>query len=385
MIIRRQDLEQEEKRLAPYGCRSVESRGRDNPIAPDLLRTDFQRDRDRIIHTSAFRKLEFKTQVFVVTAGDYHRTRLTHTMEVAQIARILARALGVNPDLSEAISLAHDLGHTPFGHAGEEAMRECMKDHGGFEHNSQSLRIVEFIEERYPEYPGLNLTWEVREGIIKHDTAYDKPASNPRFLPGKMPTLEAQVVDLADEIAYNCADLDDALKMGYIQEDDLKEVAWLHGLFDRARSEAGVTARQKYVRFRALGYLYDAHVDDAIEHTGRMLEESGVASPDDVREYPGRIVDFSPQFKSRIQQLKTFLLQRVYFHPKTLVNSERGKRFIGNLFEAYLGNPGLMPFKYQKKVETEGAHRVICDYISGMTDRYLHEQIRALFHPEVSR
>ncbi|MCC5877746.1 MAG: deoxyguanosinetriphosphate triphosphohydrolase [Candidatus Sumerlaeia bacterium] len=383
MIIRRQELEQDEKRMAPYACRAVESRGRDNPIAPDLLRTDFQRDRDRVIHTQAFRKLEFKTQVFVVTASDYHRTRLTHTMEVAQIARTLARSLGVNPDLSEAIALAHDLGHTPFGHAGEDAMRECMKDHGGFEHNSQSLRIIEFLEERYPDYPGLNLTFEVREGIIKHDTQYDKPSANPRFLPGKMATLEAQVVDLADEIAYNCADLDDALKMGYIEEEDLREVEWLHDLFDKARSEAGVTARQKYVRFRALGYLYDAHVNSAIDHTGLMLEKSGVASTEEVREYPGRLVDFDAEFKERIQLLKDFLLQRVYFHPKTLVNSERGKRFIVELFNSYLKNPRLMPFKFQKKVETEGAHRVVCDYISGMTDRYLHEQYRALFHPEV--
>lgn len=383
MITRRNELEQEEKRLAPYAAKAAESRGREHPIAPDILRTDFQRDRDRIIHCAAFRKLELKTQVFVVTAGDYHRTRLTHTMEVAQIARTLGRALGLNTDLIEAIALAHDLGHTPFGHAGEDAMRACMKDHGGFEHNAQGLRIVEYIEERYPDYPGLNLTFEVREGIIKHDTDYDKPATNPRFLPGKMATLESQTCDISDEIAYNCADLDDSLKLGYLEEEDLKEIPWVHELFSKARRETGNTARDKYVRFRAIGHLYDAHVDDVIGYTSIGLEKSGVRDVDEVRAYAGRLVDFSPAMKGRLRLLKDFLLQRVYMHPRTVVNSERGKRFITHLFEAYLDNQRLMPFKYQKKIATEGLHRVICDYISGMTDRYLHEQYRALFHPEV--
>lgn len=383
MITRRGDLEQEEKRLAPYACQAARTRGRDNPIAPDLLRTCYQRDRDRIIHCSAFRKLEFKTQVFVVTAGDYHRTRLTHSMEVAQIGRTLARAFGLNPDLTEAIALAHDLGHTPFGHAGEEAMSACMAEHGGFEHNTQSLRIVEYIEERYPEYPGLNLTWEVREGIIKHDTTYDKPAADTRFLPDLRPTLEAQVCDVADQTAYNCADLDDALKMGYLNEDDLGEIPWLHELFESARQQAGVTARHKYVRYRAIGNLYDAHVEDILSASAKALEESGVASVDEVREYPDRLIRFSDEFREKLRSLQQFLMNRVYMHPKTVTNSERGKKFIRELFQAYLGNTRLLPFKYQGKVESEGAHRVICDYISGMTDRYLHEQYRGLFHPEV--
>lgn len=383
MINRRQHMEQEERRLAPYACKSLGSRGRENPIAPDTLRTDFQRDRDRIIHCSAFRKLELKTQVFVITASDYHRTRLTHTMEVAQIARTLSRALALNADLTEAIALAHDLGHTPFGHAGEDAMRECMEGHGGFEHNAQGLRIVEYLEERYPEYPGLNLSYEVREGIIKHDSEYDSPTCDERFEPGKAATLEAQVTDLADEVAYNCADLDDALKMDYVDEEDLKEIPWLHDLFERARHEAGQTARGKYIRFRAIGNLYDAHVDDILNRTSGLLEKSGVASVDDVRDHQGRLVDFSEEFKTRISMLKSFLLQRVYHHPRTLVNSERGKTFITQLFRAYEKNPRLMPFKFQKKIETDGLHRVICDYLSGMTDRYLHEQFRALFHPEI--
>lgn len=384
MIVRRGELEHEEARLAPYACKAAESRGRENPIAPDPLRTAFQRDRDRIIHSSAFRKLEFKTQVFVTTAGDYHRTRLTHTMEVAQIGRTLARALALNVDLAEAIALAHDTGHTPFGHAGEDAMRECMADHGGFEHNAQGLRVVEFLEERYPDYPGLNLTYEVREGIIKHDTDYDKPAGDARF-PGRMGSLESQVVDISDEVAYNCADLDDALKMGYLEEDDLKEIGWLYDLFSRARNEAGTTARKKYIRYRAIGALYDMHVEDVLNNTSELLQASGVTSVDEVREHEGRLVDFSEPLKEKLRMLKSFLLQRVYMHPKTMINSERGKRFIRELFGAYVANPRLMPFKHQKKIEAEGIHRVVCDYISGMTDRYTQAQYRALFNPENDR
>jgi len=385
MIQRRTDLEQEEKRLAPYAMRSGKSAGRENPIAPDMLRTDFQRDRDRIIHCSAFRKLELKTQVFVPTHSDYHRTHLTHTMEVAQIARTLARALCRNADLTEAIALAHDLGHTPFGHAGEDAMRRCMAAHGGFEHNEQGLRIVEFLEERYPEYPGLNLTFEVREGIIKHDTAYDHPTSNPRFHAGKMATMESQIVDLADEIAYNCADLDDSLKLHYIAEEDLREIGWVDELFQRARQDAGGTTRGKYIRFRAIGVLYEMHVEDALAHTSDMLEKNVIKSVDDVRDHAGRIADFSTAYKVKLGELKKFLLDRVYLHPTTMTASQRGQRFLEQLFGAYLANPRLLPVKYQKKVESEGLHRVICDYLSGMTDRYLHKQYAALFTPEFNR
>ncbi len=383
MLFRRSEIEQEERRLAPYACKAAESRGRENPIAPDPWRTAFQRDRDRIIHASAFRKLEFKTQVFMTTAGDYHRTRLTHTAEVAQIARIIARALGLNVDLTEAIALAHDLGHTPFGHAGEEAMRVSMKDHGGFEHNAQGLRIVEILEERYPDHPGLNLTFEVREGIIKHDTLYDSPAADERYLPGQPATLECQVVDIADEIAYNCADLDDALKLAYIEEEDLLEIPWLDHLFQKARNESGTTSRRKYRRFAAIGELYEFHVHDALIASNELLQESGAGNVDEVREAGRRLVDFSPETKRKLAELKQFLLRRVYLHPKTLQNSERGRRFITTLFQTYIDKPALMPFKYQKRIEADGLHRVVCDYISGMTDRYLHEQYRGLFHPEI--
>ncbi len=383
MITRRNELEQEEERLAPYACRSARSKGRENPIAPDPWRTDFQRDRDRIIHCSAFRKLEFKTQVFMTTSGDYHRTRLTHTMEVAQIARTLSRSLNVNVDLTEAIALAHDLGHTPFGHAGEDAMKECMEEYGGFEHNAQGLRIVEFLEERYPDYPGLNLTFETREGIIKHDTDYDDPGTGHAYMPDKSGPLECQIVDAADEIAYNCADLDDALKLGYLDEEDLTEVPWIHDLFESARTQTGSTSRDKFVRFRAIGSLYDLHVEDVLHASSERIEKSGVSTVDEVRDHREKLINFSDDFRNKLRELKDFLLVRVYMHPKTMTNSERGKKFIRRLFNAYMANHRLLPVKFQKRIEEEGPERIICDYLSGMTDRYLHEQYRALYHPEI--
>ena len=379
-------LEKEESHLAPFAARSRQSEGRVHPAKPDPLRTDFQRDRDRIIHSSAFRKLEFKTQVFVAHAGgDYHRTRMTHSLEVAQIARTLGGALGLNTDLAEAIALGHDLGHTPFGHAGEEAMGECMKGHGGFEHNAQGLRVVELIEERYPDYPGLNLTYEVREGIIKHDTDYDRPDPHPGYRPGQPASLESQVCDLSDEIAYNNADLDDALEMGLIVENDLREVDWVWEFFDTARSKESLDVRAKFVKFRALSRLYDAHVQDALNYSASQIAGSGVQSLAEVYNQPGRLVSFSPEFLTRVQVLKKFLMERVYFHRRILVSTIKARRFVLALFGNYLENPRQMPLKFQRRIPEEGAHQVICDYIAGMTDRYLMEQYRASFMPEVVR
>lgn len=379
-LVTRQDHERIERELlAPWAAKAAESKGREYPSAPDPLRTEFQRDRDRIIHCSAFRKLEFKTQVHVITAGDYYRTRLTHTMEVAQIARTLARALNANSDLAEAIALCHDFGHTPFGHAGEESMRECMAKQGGFEHNEQGLRTVEYLEERSPKYPGMNLTFEVREGIIKHDTDYDKPTADERYLPGKKATLESQLCDLADEIAYNNADLDDALKMGLLTEDELLTVEWVGELFHRTRKEMP-EAPQKYVTYRVLSAMYDEHVNSVLTHTVEALHASGVKSADDVRNYPSRIADFSPSFKAKVAPLKRYLLDRVYFHPETMKNSLKARRMIRDLFHAYHEHPRLLPWKYQRRIEKEGAERVICDYISGMTDRYFNEQYVSIFY-----
>lgn len=383
-MLTREEIEQREKQyLAPYASFSTESRGREYPIEPDPLRTEFQRDRDRIIHSTAFRKLEYKTQVFIIHEGDYYRTRLTHTLEVAQLARTLARVLNLNVDLAEAIALAHDLGHTPFGHAGERAMEAMMEELGGFEHNVQGLRVVERLEERYPHFPGINLTWEVREGIIKHDTQYDKPASDPRFLPELSPTLESQVVDLADVIAYNNADLDDALKMGLIETDDLKSIDWVWDGFQKAREECGRSTRDKFVKYRAIGRMYDMHMMDAIDTTNKRLKQHAIRTLDDARRYPGRLVDFSDEFKARIEPLQQFLYKRVYRHPNTVRMATKAEKFILEMFRLYLDHPDQMPWKYQERIEQQGLRRVICDYISGMTDRYLMEEYKRAFEPQV--
>jgi len=386
MMLRREDIEEQELRtLAPWAVQSRHSRGREHASRPDPLRSEFQRDRDRVIHSSAFRKLEFKTQVFVTHAGDYPRTRLTHTIEVAQIARTLARALNLNVDLAEAIALAHDLGHTPFGHAGEEAMRACMKDHGGFEHNRQGLRVVTFLEERYPDRPGLNLTYEVREGIIKHDTTYDSPEPHPDYNPGCAATLEAQVCDLADEIAYTNADLDDALKMGFIALEDLRGIGWVSDLLERARHETPPDARSKFLRYKMLSRLYDACMHDVLEHSALRVEEGGVRTLDDVYAHPGRLVSFSPEFSAQLDELKDFLFRRVYQHPKSILYRVKAMRFVTAMFGHYMEHPGQMPWKYHPRIERDGAHRTVCDYVSGMTDRFLMEQYQASFMPEVIR
>ncbi len=380
----REDIERwEEAKLAPYGMRSARSRGREYPIDPDPIRTHFQRDRDRIIHSTAFRKLEYKTQVFIIHEGDYYRTRLTHTLEVAQIARTLARALGINVDLAEAIALSHDLGHTPFGHAGENAMKRMMADQGGFEHNVQGLRVVERLEERYPTMPGLNLTYELREGIIKHDTVYDRPTTDDRFDPNESPTLESQLVDLSDSIAYNNADLDDALKMGLLEIEDLKAVDWVWDLFDQARQDLGADVRDKFVKYRAIGKMYDLHVHDAINESRRRIRENNIRTVEDVRAFKGRLADFSDDFKGIMKPLQEFLFKRVYRHPHTVCMATKSEKFIEDMFQLYLDHPNQLPWKYQERIEEEGLKRVICDYISGMTDRYLMEEYKKAFSPTV--
>jgi len=379
----RQEVEQWERTaLAPYAQLSSASRGREHPIAPDPIRTAFQRDRDRIIHSTAFRKLEYKTQVFLIHEGDYYRTRLTHTLEVAQIARTLARALGINVDLAEAIALSHDLGHTPFGHAGENAMRRMMEDAGGFEHNVQGLRVVERLEERYPTIQGLNLTYELREGIIKHDTVYDRPAADERFRPEESPTLESQMVDLADATAYNNADLDDALKMGLLEMEDVKAVDWVWELFERARADFDSATRDKFIKYRAIGKMYDVHVEDIIQETRRRIEENNVRTLDDVRAFRGRLADFSDAFKAKMKPLQDFLFKRVYRHPNTVSMATKSEKFIEEMFQLYFEHPDQLPWKYQDRIPEEGIKRVICDYISGMTDRYLMEEYKKAFSPQ---
>jgi len=377
MLLSRQRLEEiEDAILAPYAMRSRHTRGRVHQEDEHPYRTAFQRDRDRILHTTAFRRLEYKTQVFVTYEGDYYRTRLTHTLESAQIGRTIARALGANEDLVEAITLAHDLGHPPFGHSGEEALQELMKDHGGFEHNSQSLRIVDVLEERYPGFRGLNLTWEVREGIIKHVTSYDK-ADASAFEPECNPTLEAQIVSAADEIAYTNHDLDDGLRSGMITPHDLKGIA----LWEEARADIpdpiDDMARHRIIR-RLIGW----HVTDLLEETERRLQTHRIASVEDVRHCPQILVGFSPQMQAKREELRHFLYARLYRHYRVVRMAEKARRIITDLFKAYLAMPEQLPPWVQERADGQPLHRVLCDYVAGMTDRYATEEYRKLFDPQ---
>lgn len=372
----------EDQLLAPYAMRSSRSRGRDVPLAQDTWRTEFQRDRDRIIHSAAFRKLEYKTQVYMVHYGDYFRTRLTHTMEVAQIARSLARNLQLNQDLTEAIALAHDVGHTPFGHSGEAALKRLLAAEGGFEHNEQGLRVVEVLEERFSDMRGLNLTYEVREGIIKHATEYDSPTVPDRYHPQEAPTLESQVCDVADEIAYNSHDIDDALKMNLITMKDLELVGWVAELFSQAKHRLPEDADEKFVKFRGLGKIIDLMVTDVMNTTMENLERQHVQSVEDVRAQKSRrLVGFSSEQTERNRQLKDFLLARVYRHPQVVRMATKAESFIEKLFELYVQIPEQLPIKYQKRIEQDGLKRVVTDYLSGMTDRYIQQDYIRAFHP----
>jgi dGTPase len=380
-MITRQNLEELEMRyLASYAVKSCQSRGRAYPEPEHPYRTAFQRDRDRIIHTTAFRRLEYKTQVFVNYEGDYYRTRLTHTIETAQIARIMARALGLNEDLTEAISLAHDLGHTPFGHSGEVALHELMREHGGFNHNCQSVRIVEKLERRYPDFPGLNLTWEVREGIIKHTTEYDA-ADASEYEPDLHATLEGQLVNAADEIAYTTHDLDDGLRSDLIQVSDLRNVPiWQETLTALGIQEHDFT---EMARHRAIRYLINREVTDVIKTVTQRLSELCIQSAEDVRRAPRPLVGFSAEMQARNRELKDFLLDRLYRHHRVIRMQVKAQRLIRRLFEAYLEEPRQLPLEIQARFLSEPPERVICDYIAGMTDRYAIQEYQSLFDPAV--
>ncbi|MGI8905625.1 MAG: deoxyguanosinetriphosphate triphosphohydrolase [Candidatus Sumerlaeaceae bacterium] len=382
-MLKATDLDKlENETLAPYAMRSAQSRGRDYTLKPDDWRTEFQRDRDRIIHSAAFRKLEYKTQVYMVHYGDYFRTRLTHTMEVAQIARSLARNLRLNQDLTEAIALAHDVGHTPFGHSGEVALKKLLASEGGFEHNEQGLRVVEFLEERYSDMPGLNLTWEVREGIIKHATEYDSPTVPDRFEPQIAPTLESQVCDVADEIAYNSHDIDDALKMGLIEQRDFRHVPWVWEIFEECQASSPSDASDKFVKYRAIGRIIDQLVTDAMNTSFENLQRLNITNVDDVRRQRAhRVIGLSAKQTELNRELKTFLMARVYRHPRVVRMAGKAERFIEQLFTLYVDVPGQLPLKYQARIERDGLKRVVTDYISGMTDRYLQEDYIRAFHP----
>jgi dGTPase len=377
MLAREYFEKQEAERLAPYGLRSAETRGRRHPEEEHPLRMAYQRDRDRVIHSSAFRRLEYKTQVFVNHEGDHYRTRLTHTMEASQIARTMARALRLNEDLAEAIVLAHDLGHTPFGHSGERALARLMKDHGGFEHNEQSLRIVEVLEERYPGFKGLNLTYETLEGIQKHRSSYDAPGGE-SF---RHPSLEGQLGDLSDEIAYNNHDIDDGIASGMLDRAALDEVAlWRENHGEIARRLSG--ADERIVTLATIRRLIDILVSDAIRATERRLSEGGITSPDDVRRCGERIVGFSEEVEAQKAELKAFLFDHLYRHTRVIRMGTKAERILEDLFGTYLSQPEQMPPRFVARLsEGEEIHRVIADYIAGMTDRYAMDEHKKLFDP----
>jgi dGTPase len=381
MVFSRNRLEEiEEASLALYGIKAHNSRGRLYPEEEPDYRTCFQRDRDRIIHTSAFRRLEYKTQVFVNYEGDYYRTRLTHTIEVAQIGRTVARALGANEDLVETICLAHDLGHPAFGHSGEATLGRLMKEYGGFEHNKQSLRIVTLLEHRYTEYPGLNLSWEVLEGIVKHETEYDK-SDAAEFNPELRGSLEAQITNIADELAYVAHDLDDGLRSGMITPSMLEGI----DLWEILRSSVGWHSGQldDLTRHRAIRRLIGLEVTDVAQTTAQKLQESAVRSVDELQQLPYNVVGFSDDLRRRNRQLKDFLYKNMYRHWRVMRMAVKAEQIITRLFEAYRGTPAIMPRHIQDIVAERGLERTICDYIAGMTDRFAIEEHRKLFDPEV--
>lgn len=381
MLFTRHQLEElEDQNLAPYAVRSKDSKGRKFSEDEPDYRTVFQRDRDRILHTTAFRRLEYKTQVFINYEGDYYRTRLTHTLEVAQIGRSVALALGANEDLVESICLAHDLGHPPFGHSGERALARLMIDHGGFDHNRQSLRIVTEIENRYPEFKGLNLTWEVLEGIVKHETEYDVSDAKD-FNPKLRGHLEAQITNAADELAYTAHDLDDGLRSGLITPDQLAGVSlWevINESIGRQRTEP----LDSLSRHRLIRRLIGIEITDLIQSIDRMIRRSGIRNMEELQKLPYNVVGFSEDMHRRNRELKDFLYNNLYKHYRVMRMSVKAEQVIERLFNAFVNEPSIMPYEFQATIENKGIYRSVCDYIAGMTDRYAVDEYQKLFNPE---
>ncbi len=376
--------------LAPYAQDPHRSRGRIRPEPAPTWRSEFQRDRDRIIHSSAFRRLEYKTQVFVNHEGDLFRTRLTHTLEVCQIARTIARALDLNEDLTEAITLAHDLGHTPFGHAGQDALNGCMRDYGGFEHNLQSLRVVDELEQRYAEFDGLNLTFETREGILKHCSANNARKLGElgqRFLERTQPSLEAQLANLADELAYNSHDVDDGLRAGLISVGQLEEFGLMGRLFRDVRGAHPALPRRRMI-YEAVRRMIGDQVADVIETSAAALAREKPADGNAVRQRNTALITFSESMQREHVELKRFLFRALYRHHRVYRMAEKAKRTVSRLFEAFMDDIALMPPQQHEKArlmqEQEGdpgRARGVADYIAGMTDRYAIDEFERLFDP----
>lgn len=377
--------------LAAYAADTATSRGRRYPEPAPNYRSEFQRDRDRIIHSAAFRRLEYKTQVFVNHEGDLFRTRLTHSIEVAQIARSIARALQLNEDLTEAISLAHDLGHTPFGHAGQDALNACMQDHGGFEHNLQSLRVVEELEERYADFPGLNLTFEAREGILKHCSqgkARELGELGERFLSRTQPSLEAQLTNLADGIAYNSHDVDDGLRSGLISLEQLGEIKLFQQQYDEVRSRYPDLHQRRKIH-EVVRRLINCQVVDLITTSKARLVQLNPASLQVIREQSEPLIVFSNEMRELNLELKRFLRQHLYRHYRVHRMSAKAGRVIRDLFDAFFQDPRLLPVEAQATLSrlkqeqgTMGQARGVADYIAGMTDRYAIREHGRIYNPE---
>ena len=376
--------------LAPYAANPACTRGRQHAEPAPAYRSEYQRDRDRIIHSAAFRRLEYKTQVFVNHEGDLFRTRLTHSIEVSQVARSIARALRLNEDLTEGIALAHDLGHTPFGHAGQDALNACMKDYGGFEHNLQSLRVIDELEERYAEFPGLNLTFETREGILKHcslKNAQTLGELGRRFIEKLQPSLEAQLTNLADEIAYNSHDVDDGLRSGLIDVEELADVALFREQYEIVRSLYPDLAPRRTIH-EVVRRLIGCQVIDLVETTQVNLKQASPDNSDAVRHHDGALISFSEAMREKNLELKRFLRTRLYRHYRVHRMSAKAARTITALFEAYIDDPRLMPNEAQQHVSqlesvngSDGRARAVADYVAGMTDRYAIAEYERTFNP----
>ncbi len=370
----------EDRALAPYAVHASQSKGRLYPESEPDYRTCFQRDRDRVLHTTAFRRLEYKTQVFINFEGDYYRTRLTHTLEVAQIGRTIARALGANEDLTEAICLAHDLGHPPFGHSGEATLNQMMQGFGGFNHNHHSFRIVTEIEKRYPEFPGLNLTWEVLEGIVKHETEYDvADASN--FNPEIRGHLEAQITNVADELAYTSHDLDDGLRSGLITPEMLNDIELWKLAAVRFRKQGGNI--DDLMRHQIIRELVGIEVNTMIHDSGDRIEASGIKTLAELQSLPGNLVGFENEMKENNRILKEFLYNNMYCHYRVIRMQKKAEQVLMALFIAYQKTPAMLPQQFQDQIDEKGKERTICDYLAGMTDRFAVEEYQKLFDPSL--
>ena len=373
MIHSRKEREKlEETWLAPYACKSAGSHGRKYPETRHDYRAEFQRDRDRILHSKCFRRLEYKTQVFVNGTADHYRTRLTHTMEMAAVGRTIARTLNANEDLTEAIALAHDIGHSPFGHVGEQALDELMKNEGGFDHNVQSCRAVEVIEQRYPDFPGLNLTWEVRAGLRKHQAATPGAELDGRPI-GPFQTVEAQIADVADDMTYHAHDVDDGREAGLVTEDQLKNLELWEMAANRARSQFPSLPPERRTD-ATIRCLLDIQVEDVIRTSDEILARRQPKSPDEAMQCPERVVTFSPKMRAMLEPFKAFLFRDVYYHPAVSGANRDAVDMMRRLFLFYIDHPEAMGRKARARLPVEGLWRTVCDYIAGMTDRYAIEE-----------